>query len=197
MPKNPTSPYLDLDPSGKLVLGDIFDRRRNGLYDRVLLKAGVKTPGEIVCFQRCVDQFTSWTETNMVYPGQLAAPQDAIVVRFLFLFQPVCADEDVAAFLRGYSWEFQVLQKIMQREPVLVCAVKGDMADLIEGFGKDDCNGTVRPYARPYSFFLGPSAIYLPPLYQFKLRIQGEPFTPKSDLDFYPILDGTIDRPVQ
>lgn len=193
MPQNLKTPYLDV--SG-FPLHDIWDRRRNGMYDRVLLKAGLKTPREIVCFQRCVDQFTSWTETNMVCAGVLPAPQDAILQRFLFLFQPDCSDSDVARFLR-YSWEFHLIQKVMQREPVLVCAAKGDMRELVEGFGDDGCNGTVRPYARPYSFFLGPSAIYLPPLAYFKLTIKGEPFTPEHDLDFYSILDGTIDRPVQ
>ncbi len=185
-------PQANISP----FLSNIIDRRRNGLYDRVLLKAGVPTPERIVCFQRCVDQFTNWTETNMIYPGSLPAPWETIIQRFLFLFQPGCSDVDVAAFLKSYVWRFSVLEKRYQLEPVLVCAVKGSMADLVEGFGHDACNGTVRPYARPYSFFLGESMIYLPALVSFRLEIEGTPITPGQDLDFYPILDGTNDYPV-
>jgi hypothetical protein len=180
-----------------LFFGEWKDTRREGLYDRVLLKAGVPTPREIICFQRSIDQVNSWAETNMMQPGILPAPFDVIVQRFLFLFQPMCSDSDVAAFLRNYVWEFWMEEKRMLRQPVLVCAAKGNMRDLVEGFGQADCNGKIRPYARPYSFCLANAAKYIPPLLSFRLKLIGEPVTPEDDLDFYSIADGTMDVPVQ
>jgi hypothetical protein len=138
----------------------------------------------------------AWVETNMLHPSWLPAPYDAIIVRFLFLFQPHCNDSDVAAFLANYAWEFQLLHKTIQREPVLRCAAKGDMCKLVDDFGQPNCNGTIRPYARSYSFQLGDRAIYIPPLTTFKLKLIGNPIIPVSDIDFYPILDGTLDMPV-
>ena len=185
-------PPLDINS----LLSAVRDSRRNGLYDRVLLRAGVPTPREIVCFQRALGPLVTLVETNMQSAGILTHMQDAIICRFLFLFQPGCADTDVAAILRNYIWEFWIMQKVMQREPMLVCTMQGSMADLVEGFGVAD-NGIVKPYGRPYSFRLGNHSIYLPPLCQFKLVIRGNSITPSADIDFYSILDGTLDRPVQ
>ena len=167
------------DAEIKELLKPVKDSRCNGLYDRVLLKAGVPTPHEIVCFQRGVDQEelwakgSAWLETNMLHGCCLPAPFDAIICRFLFLFQPTCAVSDVAAFLRNYVWEFWLLHKVIQREPMLRCAASGNMAELIEGFGEPEGNGKVRPFARPYSFHLGNRSIYVPPLTEFRLKMIG------------------------
>lgn len=178
-------------------LGELVDRRRDGLYDRLLLKAGQPTPSCIVCFQRSIGPDVPWTETNMVEPGILPVYMDAIIHRFLFLFQPSCSDDDVAVFIRNYAWDFWVLQKALERQPVLVCAASGHMSNLIDDYGKVDCNGLVKPLGRPFSFRLGEQPIFIPPRCQFKLILTGTSMTPRHDLDFFPILDGTVDRPVQ
>ncbi len=184
-------------PDINKLVGQVVDRRRNGLYDRVLLKSGQLTLPEFTCFQRSVATPGGWAETNMITPGRLPELWMAIIHRFLFLFRPGCADDDVATFLRNYAWEFHVCQKVLQREPALVCAASGHMQNLVEGFGEVDCNGTVKPFGRPYSFRLGDSPIYLGSLIEFKLKFIGTSITPRYDLDFYPILDGTTDYPVQ
>jgi hypothetical protein len=185
-------------PLPRSLFDDVVERRRRGLYDRVLLPAGVPTPERIVCFQRAVGPDVSWAETNMIQSGFLPAPWDAILQRFVFVFQPGCDDGAVREFLKNYVFRFTVLQKILSVEPVLLCSVNAKMSDLIDGFGGEDCNGLVRPYCRRFSFDVTSElAIYIPPLAAFRLELEGASITPASDLDFFSVLDCSVDSPIQ
>ena len=178
------------------LLGSMMDRRRDAIYDRVRLAADVPTPPAIDCFQKGAG-LRPYTDTNMRGDGQFDAPFDAIVRRFMLVFQPGGSRADAHAFLRNYLWELWVLQKQLQRHPLLEFSVKGNIADVIRDFGSEDCRGTLERLAVPYAYALGDCARYIPPLVNFKVSLPGTPFVPQQDMDFYVILDGTSDWPVQ
>jgi hypothetical protein len=167
------------------VLGQVVVRRRDGLYDRVRLSAGESTPREISCFQVPVGGLTmdgkvrTYSDTNLFGQGsQLVVPLELIIRRFLFVFQPSNDPADVNAFLASYVWGYWLLQKRLQQAPVLQVAVKGDMKDLVRDFGADDCKGTIERLAVPFAYNLGDSAIFLPPLCFFVVKLEGERITP-------------------
>jgi hypothetical protein len=191
-------------PDIDTMLGQVVDRRRDGLYDRVRLPAGDPTPREIACFQVPVGHLAvdgkvrTYSDTNLFGQGsQLPVPIELIIRRFLFVFQPSNDPADVNAFLASYVWGYWLLQKRLQQAPVLQAAVKGEMKDLVRNFGAEDCKGTIERLAVPFSYNLGDSAIFLPPLCFFVVKLEGEPIRLRRDLDFYVILDGTMDWPVQ
>jgi hypothetical protein len=194
------------------LLGNMVDRRRDSLYDRVRLKAGEFFPSLVICFQvpvGCCDEFDSshvktFADTNMFSGGQLSPPYDMIVKRFLFLFQPSTSEVDRNAVLANYTWEFRQLQKIMARTPVLVCAATGKPEDLIENFGKpgfsrEECPiSNIDKLGDGICWDLGPDGLkYIPPLVSFAVVLQGQSFKLQADIDFYVILDGLRDWPIQ
>lgn len=200
-------PRLDINA----LLGNIVDQRRDSLYDRVRLKAGASLPSTITCFQvpiGCPDQFDSshvktHADTNMYSGGQLEPPYDIIVRRFLFLFQPSVSEPDRNAVLANYHWEFRILEKIMARQPVLACAATGQPESLIENFGKSVFDeehpiSNIDKLGEGVCWDLGMDHCkYIPPLVSFAVTLQGERFRLKADIDFYVMLDGLRDFPVQ
>lgn len=179
------------------LVGQLVDRHRDGLYDRVRLAAGVPTPRVIECFQKGIGPERSWADTNMKGHGQLHAPFDMIVRRFLMVFQPGGARPDEHLLLCNYIWELQVLHKVLQRHPLLEFSVRGNIADVIREFGGEECKGTLERFAVPYAYNLCDLAHYIPPLVPFKVSLVGESFVPREDMEFYSILDGSMDWPVQ
>jgi hypothetical protein len=141
--------------------------------------------------------------------GFLPAPNDMIIRRFLFLFQPGCAPSDIQGWLANYQWDFKLMQKTLQREPMLVSAAVGRPENLIENFGKgswqnplgdraDDSSSLVHRLGEGIAWDLGQDGlIYLPPQCQFELTLAGESFQLKSDLDFYVLTHGLRDFPIQ
>ena len=108
------------------------DRQRGSIYDRLQVQAGTKLSERIVLFENPVGLDRSFVDTNMLLSGRLPAPLDMIIERFLFVFQPTAIQPDIDAFLASYNWEFQILDKIYQREPLVRCSVVGKPEDLIQ-----------------------------------------------------------------
>lgn len=184
------------------LLPNLVDRHREGLYDRVRLPEGVATPRVISCFQDGIGSTSGgkcrdWADTNLYGNGQLNAPYDAIVSRFLMVFQPQGSRSDEHVFLWNYIWEFSMLQKVLQRHSLLEFSVKGNIRDVIRDFGTEECKGKLERFAVPYAYNLCDLSRYIPPLVSFKVALVGEPFVPQQPMDFYSILDGTVDWPVQ
>jgi len=179
------------------LISNMVDRHRDGLYDRVRLNAGVLVPERIDCFQEGIGARRSWIDTNLTDNGQLAAPFDAIVARFLLVFQPGGSLRDQMSLLKGRILEFSIIDKVFQRHPLLEFSVRGNVADVIQHFGSEDCKGSLQRFAVPFAYDLGELKRNIPPLCRFKVSLAGQVFTPQSDMDFYVILDGTTDWPVQ
>lgn len=193
IPRDPKTGQLDINS----LIGQMVDRHRDGLYDRVSLAAGVPTPRVIECFQKGVGPDKSWIDTNMEGHGQLNAPFDIIVNRFLMVFHPGGSWADELLFLRNYTWELWVLRKCLQRHFLLEFSVKGNIADVIRKFGSEDCKGTLERFVVPYAYNLCDLSRYIPPLTAFKVCLVGEPFIPKQGMELYSVLDGSVDWPVQ
>jgi hypothetical protein len=204
---------MDIDS----LLSKVVDRRRDALYDRVWLRAGSFMPSIMWCFQVPVgrnDPFRpshvkDFVDTNMWASGQLNVPHDFIVRRFLFLFQPSTAEADRNAVLAAYKWDFKILEKVMNQEPVLVSAASGKPENLIENFGKgswlddkgnreNDSLSKIEKLGVGICWDLGEGyEKYLPSLLQFAVILQGQPFELQADLDFYVMIDGLRDWAVQ
>lgn len=187
-------PFATIDHGS--IVSNMVDRHRDGLYDRVRLASGVMVPERIDCFQAGIGPLKGWLDTNMTGHGQLNPPMEAIVQRFMVIFQPGGSLRDQLTLLKTRNWEFWVLQKIIQRHPLLEFSVRGNVADVIQNFGSEECKGSLQRFAVPYAYNLGDLARYIPPLVQFKVSLPGESFVPQSDMDFYVILDGTTHGPV-
>jgi hypothetical protein len=187
------------------LYGSMVDRRRDAIYDRIRLRAGHRAPSKMRFFRIPVGIESDWTETktyadtNMVVSGMLPPPHDAVVQRFLLLFQPSSSEVDRNALVANYAWEFGLLQKVMQRQPALVAAAVGEPEMVLENFGKGswmnspEQASTSRPEVLGWQCWwdLKNSPIYIPPLAPFRVELTGEPFTIQNDLD------GTRDYPVQ
>jgi hypothetical protein len=210
----------DVDEPAKLdvgtVLKGILDRRRDALYDRVRLPEGAFMPTVLTCFQvpvGCNDPFNgqirTFVDTNMMRPNQLDPPHEFIVERVLFLFQPSTSVRDRNRILAGHHWDFRIMEKSMNREPVLVSAAMGKPEMLIENFGKgswlhdkgdreSDSTSKIEKLGVGICWDLGPDhAKYLPPLMYFTVVLLGTSFQLWADLDFYVMLDGLRDWAVQ
>lgn len=191
------------------LIGHMVDRRRDAIYDRVRLKAGLVVPLVLKCFQVPVgqaDPFDSlhvrtFADTNMLCSGQLAPPYDMVVQRILFLFQPTCSERDRNRMAADYWWDFKLQEKSQNRHPMLVSAAVGKPEDIIKNFGKtptipEPPVSNIDLLGEGVCWDLKDRARYIPPLVQFTLLIQGQPFQLKADLDFYVFLDGLRDYPV-
>ena len=214
-----TKPKSETKVDINSMLGSIMDRRRDTLYDRVRLPGGTVLPSTIVCFQVPVgraDLFDplhvrTYVDTNMHSAGQLNAPHDMIVRRVLHLFQPSCSEVTRNAFLAAYQWDFRLMEKAVNREPALVSAAVGTPDMVIENFGKgswlndkgnraDDSASKMESLGRGVAWDLvdlEDYRKYIPPLMYFAVELRGQPFQLPGDLDFYVMLDGLRDYPVQ
>ena len=141
----------------------------------------------------------TFSDTNMLGPGRngFQPPYDLILQRYLFLFPPSCCDGDRDEFIRAYNWEFWILCKLRHRLPVGLCAASGKPQDLVEKFGSEDPVSNIQKLGTSVCFELGAYALYLPPLVGFAFNIDGQPFIPARNLDFFIFLDGLRDVPVQ
>lgn len=190
----------------------MVDRRHDTLYDRVRLRAGSIVPPLMHCFNVPVGRNKGFEDTNMWQASQLPAPHDMVVERFLFLFQPGALDIDRNAFLSRYIWRFKILEKYVETEPVLICAAEGRPEMLVENFGKgtwledkspreNDSTSSLRKLGEGVCWdlcFKGTDLRkYLPPLVTFDVELHGAPFELQGDLDFYVMMEGQRDWPVQ
>jgi hypothetical protein len=217
----------DTDEPAKLDVGTVLkgmvDRRRDALYDRVQLPAGAFMPSLATCFQvpvGCEDPWKvhvpnasrstikTFMDTNMMAYGQLNPPHDFIVQRVLFLFQPSTSQRDRNALLAAYQWDFKIMEKVMNREPVLVSAAVGKPENIVQNFGKgswlddkgdreNDSTSKIEKLGVGICWDLGDHAKYLPPLVNFRVTLEGTPFQLWLDLDFYVMIDGLRDFAVQ
>jgi len=191
-----------------LLKTSFTERGRGCLYTRVLFRAGQKTPDHWKCFNDALGYRASWnpdhncefSDTNMLQPEILSPPYDLIATRFLFVFEP--DSPDASAFVRSYSWRFHILQKAFGNSPVLTVAVKGRMSKLLEGFPPEYKPGKypapmLQPMARPFTFDCGQNAKYIPPLTPFYVSLNGTPIKLAADLNFYVVIDGTLNLSVQ
>lgn len=205
-------PALDINA----VLAGMVDRRHDALYDRVRLRAGDRMPARIRCFQRPVgtpDEFTpsrpkDFADTNMWQAGQLPAPHELIATGFLYLFQPWTGEADRDQFLQNYHWQFQLMEKVKARQPVLLGAATGTPEAVMDNFGKgtwlndkgsraDDSESVIHRIGKGIAWDIHDFAVYIPPLCYFCLTLEGEPFQLTQDFDMYVMLDGVRDFPVQ
>ena len=206
------TPQIDMN----VLLANMVDRRRQGLYDRVRLKAGEMMPASLMrfCipvggFDPLVGRVKTFADTNMMASRQLNAPFDMIVSRILFLFQPTCNPVDRDAILARYAFEFSIIVKVFVRQPTAAGAAEGDIEKAFDNFGRgSQLDENSRPEDAPFfainricdeaGWNLGKlGSKYIPPLVPFDVTLQGEAFPLQSDLDFYIILDGLMDFPVQ
>ena len=206
------------------LLGQPIDRRRDALYDRVQLPAGAFMPTTLACFQvpvgwedpckvkvpnASLSTIKTFMDTNMMRSGQLDPPHDFIVQRVLFLFQPSTSERDRNRVLAAYQWDFKILEKVMNREPVLVSAAVGKPEMLIQNFGRgswlddkgdrgNDSTSKIEKLGVGICWDLGADHTkYLPPLVNFRVVLEGTPFQLWLDLDFYVMLDGLRDFAVR
>jgi len=133
-------------------------------------------------------------------PWYVDPPHDLITQRFLFVFE--ANNPDVRKFVRNYAWEFWILQKVMNRQPVLLNSAKAKMADISKEFPpqakpSEPATLTIQPFADQFSFNCQQYCKYLPPLVEFQMVLTGKPVQLKNDLNFYAIIDGSMDFPVQ
>ena len=213
--KAPEAPKLDINS----MIAHMTDRRRDSLYDRVHLKAGTMLPHVITCFQVPVGRYDdfdrshirTYVDTNMHQSGMLPAPHDMLVRRVLHLFQPSCSEAARNAFLAAYQWDFRIMERSFNRGPALVSAAVGTPDMVIENFGKgswlndkgdraDDSASKMESLGRGIAWDLvdvEDYRKYIPPLVYFAVELRGEPFELPGDLDFYVMLDGLRDWPVQ
>ena len=185
-----------------IPLHSMEDRQRGSIYDRLQVQAGTKLSERIVLFENPVGLDRSFVDTNMLLSGQLPARLDMIIERFLFVFQPTVIQPDIDVFLASYNWEFQILDKIYQREPLVRCSVVGKPEDLIPNFGKlrkglEGENSTLRQLGRHVCWELGRERLYVLPLIPFRLILSGIPFEVAFDFDFYAMCEGLRGYPVQ
>lgn len=199
------------------LLGQMKDRRRDSLYDRLQLKAGTRMPAQLRFFQVPVGQpdaynpvhVRGYNDTNMWTAGSLPAPHEFIVQRFLMLFQPWMNPGDRDALLGAYHWQFQVLSKIIARQPGIVGSAEGKPDDLLENFGqgtwlnndgdrRNDSTSVLHRVAPGIAWEASEAcARFIPALAWFGVELSGEPFRLQSDLDMYVMLDGMRDCEVQ
>ena len=191
----PTLPDGTLDANA--ILSSLQDKRREGLYDRVRLKAGTATPATIRAFCQPVGRDRNWTDTNLTQHGMLPAPQHMIVEGLLLLFQPNASMRDIAAVASSYVFDFRILQKSFWRGPFQLFAARGPIAEVIPTVGEPENIGTCSRVGSLLSFQLGDYSKYLPPFVNFGVDLVGEPVTLESDLEFYVILDGAHGVAVQ
>jgi len=192
------------------LISNMVDRRKDALYDRVRLKKGQETQQSFTLFEIPLgqpDQFDghmkTLVDTNMRSAGMLCRPYDMILMRFLFMFQPSVPEETRNAFIAGYQWTFQILEKYVDRQPLVLASVVGKPEDIIENWGKlDETVSNIEKLGNGVAWDLtggdGNNYYhYIPPLVQFRLLLEGSPFILDSDLDFYAFLDGVRDFPLQ
>lgn len=225
--KNPffkrRSPSPELPLSS--IISDMVDRRRDALYDRVQLEAGQRFPSLLKMFGTPVGQtdaltgrIKTWADTNMECAHQLYAPSDMIARRFVMLFQPEVSAVDRSHLLGRYVWSLRVMDKFMQREPLLTIAMEGKPEQLVPNFRQSGpvkagagWNDGIQPLGIGVAWDLseydygtcatcshsGDFRCYIPALMYFNITLEGEGFQVESDLDFYMFIDGLRDWPVQ
>ena len=198
------------------LLGQIVDRRRDALYDRVRLRCGQWMPCNIPLFCVPVGQpdplnmphLKYFNDTNMVIAGMLPVPHDMIISKHLLLFQPTTSEVDRNRFVESYGWRFGIMQKIFAQQPGLVAAAQGEVAEVMENFGKgswlddhgpreNDSASLISRVAKGLTYDLGDFSRYLPPQCSFYFLLAGDPFQLQADFDMYVMLDGSRDVPAQ
>jgi hypothetical protein len=199
-----TSPLPEIDAISGIRPG-IVDRRDDALYDVLRITAGTRVPERWPFFSAPVGynrpgsfDFKLYSDTNMRQGNQLECPRGHVVHRILFLFSPAMVEADRNALAVNYFWELQVLQKVMARAPIARCATVGEPRVLFNDWAKNRCypqrNG--RPVADQFCMHLK-KPLYLPPLVYFSLVFNGQPFVATGDMEFFVLLDGVGDFPVQ
>lgn len=209
-----TKPTTRLDVSS--LLGNVVDRRRDALYDRLRLRAGQMMPCKIPLF--CIpvgqpDAYKSsyvkyFNDTNMVIAGMLPVPHEMVIARYLLLFQPTTIEADRNAFVAKYGWRFGIMQKIMAQQPELIASANGDMAVAMGNFGKgswlddngpreNDSESFLSRVGKGLTYDLGGFCRYLPSQCSFNFTLEGDPFQLQADFDMYVLLDGWRDVSVQ
>lgn len=121
---------------------NIWDVQDGLLYDRVTFKPGELLPTRIVFFQYPVGQVCFYSNrvktlryTNLFGPGHLNPPQQFLAQRALFAAHPRVLDADLEAIADAGIWQFQLMQKIMWRGPMLLHGPgKAGLRDVVKAF---------------------------------------------------------------
>ncbi len=187
---------------------DLIERRRDVIYDRVRLPAGSRVPGNFALFQvpiGCRDHFDpyrykTFNDTNMMEGGRFPESHAMIARRVVLLFQPSTSATDRAGFLSRFSWEFTVMNKVYQRTPTVAVSAVGRPEFLIKDFGNHTTSSDFEKLGKGQAWDLGEfsgQVLYIPPMAPFHVRFDGVSFELEQDFDFYFLIEGLRDWPVQ
>lgn len=163
----------------------IWDVRDGLLYDRIRLEPGARLPIRMNFFQTPVGQpcpYSGWRhktfrQTNMYSAGQLNAPCEFLAQRILFAVHPSVSETDLDLVSSEYSWEFQLLQKILARGPMLLNGpARAGLRDVVkpDGRARNPLPDGVLDTAQ--NFRIG--AVHIPSLCYFTVEME----TDRSDL---------------
>jgi hypothetical protein len=126
------------------------------LYDRIRFAPGQRIPNIVHYFQTPVGQICPYSNvlktyrhTNMYQYGQLAAPREFFAQRVLFAVHPSLNETDFEVLSAASVWEFQLMNKIYARAPMLMHGpARAGLRDVVGFFGKDDkASKAVEPLA--------------------------------------------------
>jgi hypothetical protein len=173
-----------------------FDVRDHLLYDRIRFPQGMVLPDSWQFFCQPIGYCQPGTfnqrtfaDTNLYRANALPPPSSMLVERILLMFDPGSSDEDVAAAVKRFYFEFRLSDKVIARGPVALSA----------SVGSTDWLTTGRGARRPVSLVESECCIHITPAYihaleQFSFEVrQGETDTVhvlQKELAFTACLDG-------
>ena len=181
-----------------------FDILRWTLYDRLSIDKGehfIRTGGGSTYHSDLfADPATGHTwdmcRTNMDRPGSLPCPQQMVVERIFFLFDPENDAHDNITFRRRFTWEFIIGCKSYANGTMMEANTRGRLGDVIRDSNHHPT--TLVPadtliLPAPYSLFISSD-------YYFRMPIQSGPkggWTFDKDFSVYAFADGVLARGVQ
>ncbi len=198
------------------VLAGMVDRIPSVLYDRVTLKAGEIPPPGMLLFSTPMGMACPYTgrvkslvETNMVLASVLPAPHSFLVARVGFLL----AATETPCTVPDASWSFEIDQKWFARGPLALDAGIGSLR-LKQGWlghvnPEDPIGAGAEVNPECGENLRDVTYRYIAPLQSFCVRLNFASFRRgflpgphrctrlAQDLDFWCVLAGVEDRPIQ
>lgn len=180
-----------------------LDERTHALYDCIHVDRGEMMPEKWPLFCDPIGSvkpgsfdFKTYLHTNMVRGGCLPAPQEMLVNRFLFLLSPGMAERDIVRLSTSSFWEFQLVQKIIARSPLLRAADESKPEEWLDNFGRYTVATRSSRIGEEIGVALVKPIHILPEMY-FGMGLYSEPFKTEGDVDIYVLADGVGRFPVQ
>jgi hypothetical protein len=183
-----------LDPSKQLGFKGYQERMMDlvdwAIYDKLTITTNFNGA---TLFQNPIDVSRGFDETNMYMVGCLPMPQQFLLERVYFLFDPDNIEEDNKQFRRLISWDFIIGQKIYIEKSMIESNTSGRYLDTL--------GGNIYPKGLvPVDTLVLHDEFKLAILSQqfFKLRFHSkEVFRPTGRFSVWAFLDGILARGIQ